>query len=92
MARWVERNRCPVNDQVIEEAVWFGQTKLLGSRSDMERTAETIAGTTVAEALRAARRQGPGQRQAAHDMPPAHARAGVTDKQDTGRGHGRPDE
>ncbi|WP_414662966.1 DegT/DnrJ/EryC1/StrS family aminotransferase [Horticoccus sp. 23ND18S-11] len=43
MARWVERNRCPVNDQVIEEAVWFGQTKLLGSRSDMERTAEAIA-------------------------------------------------
>jgi hypothetical protein len=43
MARWVERNHCPVNDQLVEDAVWFQQTKLLGSRSDMERIAETIA-------------------------------------------------
>jgi perosamine synthetase len=43
MARWVERNQCPVNDKLIEEAVWFGQTRLLGSRSDMERIAETIS-------------------------------------------------
>ncbi len=43
MARWLERSRCPVNDRVVEEAVWFGQTKLLGARSDMERIAEVIA-------------------------------------------------
>lgn len=33
---WRERNRCPVNDRLCEEAVWFTQTVLLGSRSDME--------------------------------------------------------
>ncbi len=44
MARWLERNQCPVNDRVIEEAVWLGQTKLLAPRSEMERIAETIAG------------------------------------------------
>ncbi len=44
MARWLERSRCPVNDRVVEEAVWLGQTKLLGSRADMERIAEKIAG------------------------------------------------
>lgn len=44
MARWVDRNQCPVNDRVIQEAVWFGQTKLLESRSEMERIAEVIAG------------------------------------------------
>lgn len=44
MARWVERNHCPVNDKLVEEAVWLGQTKLLGSRADMERIAEKIAG------------------------------------------------
>jgi hypothetical protein len=43
MARWVERNQCPVNDKLIEEAVWFGQTRMLGSRSDMERIAEAIS-------------------------------------------------
>lgn len=44
MTRWLERNACPVNDQIIEQAVWLGQTKLLGSRSEMERIAEKIAG------------------------------------------------
>jgi dTDP-4-amino-4,6-dideoxygalactose transaminase len=43
MARWVERNQCPVNDKLIEEAVWFTQTRLLGSKSDMERIAEKIS-------------------------------------------------
>ncbi|MES2692014.1 MAG: DegT/DnrJ/EryC1/StrS family aminotransferase [Verrucomicrobiota bacterium] len=43
MARWLERNICPVNDQLVEEAVWFGQTKLLGSRAEMDRIAQTIA-------------------------------------------------
>jgi dTDP-4-amino-4,6-dideoxygalactose transaminase len=44
MARWLERNRCPVNDRVVGEAFWFPQTRLLGSRSDMERIAEAIDG------------------------------------------------
>ena len=43
MAHWLERSQCPVNDRVIEEAVWLGQTKLLASRSEMERIAEVIA-------------------------------------------------
>lgn len=44
MTKWVDRNQCPVNDKLIEEAFWFGQTKLLTSRSEMERIAEVIAG------------------------------------------------
>ena len=44
MKQWLERSRCPVNDRVCEEAVWLGQTKLLGARADMERVAEKIAG------------------------------------------------
>jgi perosamine synthetase len=43
MASWVERNQCPVNERLIEEAVWFGQTKLLTPRSEIERIAEVIA-------------------------------------------------
>ena len=43
MARWVERNQCPVNDKLIEEGIWLGQTKLLASRSEMERIAEVFA-------------------------------------------------
>lgn len=33
---------CPVNDQLCEEAVWFTQTMLLGSRRDMDQIAEAI--------------------------------------------------
>jgi dTDP-4-amino-4,6-dideoxygalactose transaminase len=44
MAAWVDRNRCPVNDRLVEEAVWFGQTKLLAPRTEMERIATAIAG------------------------------------------------
>ncbi len=44
MTRWLERNTCPVNDQIIEQAVWLGQTKLLGTRAEMERIVEKIAG------------------------------------------------
>jgi dTDP-4-amino-4,6-dideoxygalactose transaminase len=43
MARWLERTNCPVSDRLVEEAVWLSQTKLLGSRSDMERIAEAFA-------------------------------------------------
>ena len=44
MARWVDRNRCPVNDRLVAEAVWFGQTKLLGPSTDMEKIAAAIVG------------------------------------------------
>jgi dTDP-4-amino-4,6-dideoxygalactose transaminase len=43
MARWVDRNQCPVNDRLTEEAFWLPQTRLLGSRSDMERIAEAMS-------------------------------------------------
>ena len=33
---WAERTRCPVNDKLCEEAVWFSQTMLLGTRQDMD--------------------------------------------------------
>jgi perosamine synthetase len=36
VSAWHERNRCPANDRLCEEAVWFTQTMLLGSRADME--------------------------------------------------------
>jgi len=39
---WLERNQCPVNDQLCEEAVWFTQTMLLGPRSDMDQIAEAV--------------------------------------------------
>lgn len=41
-ARWQERTRCPVNDRLCQQAVWFTQTMLLGDRSDMEQIAEAI--------------------------------------------------
>jgi hypothetical protein len=34
---WEERNRCPENDRLCEEAVWLTQNMLLGPRSDMEQ-------------------------------------------------------
>ena len=38
-----ERNQCPENDKLCnEEAVWFDQTMLLGSRDDMEQIAEAV--------------------------------------------------
>ncbi|MBI5769938.1 MAG: DegT/DnrJ/EryC1/StrS family aminotransferase [Verrucomicrobia bacterium] len=42
MADWAERNRCPVNDTLCKEAVWFTQTVLLNPRSEMDRIAEAI--------------------------------------------------
>ena len=40
--KWVERNRCPENDKLCEEAVWFMQNMLLGPRSDMDEIAEAV--------------------------------------------------
>lgn len=42
MQQWIERNQCPVNDQLCSEAVWFTQTKLLGEASGMDRIADAI--------------------------------------------------
>jgi perosamine synthetase len=42
LAAWVERNHCPANDKLCEEAVWFTQTMLLGPREDMDQIAEAI--------------------------------------------------
>lgn len=39
---WVERNHCPVNDHLCQEAVWLTQTQLLGPRADMDQIAEAI--------------------------------------------------
>jgi dTDP-4-amino-4,6-dideoxygalactose transaminase len=40
IARWHERNHCPANDKLCEEAVWTGQTTLLGTREDMDHIVE----------------------------------------------------
>ena len=42
LKRWEDRNRCPENDRLCAEAVWFAQPMLLGERSDMEQIAEAI--------------------------------------------------
>jgi len=42
LASFHERNACPVNDRLCEEAVWFTQNVLLGSRSDMDQIADAI--------------------------------------------------
>lgn len=43
MKRWLEQISCPVNDRLCEEeALWFTQTMLLGSKSDMEKIADGI--------------------------------------------------
>lgn len=36
LANWAERTRCPANDKVCAEAVWFTQTMLLGTLADMD--------------------------------------------------------
>ena len=40
--QWAERNDCPENDKLCEEAVWFMQNMFLGPRSDMDEIAEAI--------------------------------------------------
>lgn len=37
-----ERNHCPENDRLCEEAVWLGQTRLLGTRSDMDQIVAAV--------------------------------------------------
>jgi perosamine synthetase len=42
LAAWTERNYCPANDKLCEEAVWFTQTMLLGPREDMDQIADAV--------------------------------------------------
>jgi hypothetical protein len=42
LAQWEERNSCPENDKLREEAVWLPHYMLLGTRSDMEQMADAI--------------------------------------------------
>lgn len=42
LENWAERNQCPKNEQLCQEAVWFTQNMLLGPRTDMEQIAEAI--------------------------------------------------
>jgi dTDP-4-amino-4,6-dideoxygalactose transaminase len=42
LAEWEERNRCPENDRLCEEAVWLTQNMLLGPRGDMDQIAEAV--------------------------------------------------
>lgn len=42
MKDWLERISCPQNDKLTEQAVWFTQTMLLGTKTDMEQIAEAI--------------------------------------------------
>ncbi|MEK7408912.1 MAG: DegT/DnrJ/EryC1/StrS family aminotransferase [Acidobacteriota bacterium] len=42
IARVEERNQCPANDRLCEEAVWLGQRVLLAGRSDMDQVGEAI--------------------------------------------------
>ena len=40
--KWSQRNACPENDRLCEEAVWFTQRMFLGPRSDMDEIVEAI--------------------------------------------------
>ena len=42
IAEWEDRNQCPENDKLCEEAVWFFQEMLLGPRQDMDQIAGAI--------------------------------------------------
>ncbi|MBK5293949.1 MAG: DegT/DnrJ/EryC1/StrS family aminotransferase [Acidobacteriia bacterium] len=43
LEEWVERNACPENDKLCQQAAWFTQTMMLGTRSDMDQIAGAIA-------------------------------------------------
>jgi len=42
LTEWEERNQCPVNDRLCQEAVWFTQTMLLAPRTSMDQIAAGI--------------------------------------------------
>lgn len=43
--KFKEKNQCPENDALCSEAVWFSQSMLLGSRSDMDSIVTAIEKT-----------------------------------------------
>lgn len=42
LSDWAERTRCPANDRLCDEAVWFTQNILLAQREAMEQIVEAI--------------------------------------------------
>lgn len=42
LKEWADRNACPVNDRLCNEAVWFTQTMFLGPKEDMEQIAAAV--------------------------------------------------
>jgi len=42
LKEWQDRNHCPANDRLCEEAVWFTQNMLLASKGDMDQIADAI--------------------------------------------------
>ena len=42
LSNWTERTRCPENDRLCDEAVWFTQNMLLAKREVMEQIVEAI--------------------------------------------------
>lgn len=42
LAALAERNQCPENDKLCQEAVWFTQTMLLGRKEEMEQIAAAV--------------------------------------------------
>jgi perosamine synthetase len=40
--RYEERNHCPANDRLCQEAVWFIQPMFLGTRTDMDQIAAAV--------------------------------------------------
>jgi dTDP-4-amino-4,6-dideoxygalactose transaminase len=42
LRNWHERNECPANKQLCDEAVWFTQNMFLGTKSDMDQIAGAI--------------------------------------------------
>ncbi|MBI4908830.1 MAG: DegT/DnrJ/EryC1/StrS family aminotransferase [Acidobacteria bacterium] len=43
IAKWEHNNRCPENDKLCQEAVWFTQNILLTDHASMDQIAEAIA-------------------------------------------------
>jgi len=42
LSAYKERNHCPENDKLCDEAVWLTQTMLLGPRTDMDQIADAV--------------------------------------------------
>lgn len=56
--KYLERNHCPENDLLCQEAVWFSQNMLLGTRADMDDIVSAIekVHTTAGEIKKAAQK------------------------------------